>query len=110
VIERESVDWQFRAGRDWQGDLFRVWCGVHGSGRILVKIFCPVVSDEFVHRVSFYVTVPKTVLADQNECFDFIDVDSAREFALSVLSGVSLQVTPADSEPVAPVGQLRPAA
>ncbi len=84
MLASEAV-WIDKKGTDRDGDRFWLDNLVHASGRILAKVRLPL-SDEYRYNVAFYCTVPKTVLADQNECFDFIDLDSARAFALAVLA------------------------
>lgn len=84
-MKRDELDWQYRSGRDHEGDSFSVHLLVHGSGRILAKVFCPVAAGEFQCRVQFYCKIPKTILANPEECFDFIEDAAAMRFAESVL-------------------------
>ncbi len=84
MLDSEAI-WIQNKGTDREGNRFWLDNLVHASGRILAKISLPL-CDEYRYNVAFYCTVPKTILADQNECFDFIDIDSARAFALAVLA------------------------
>lgn len=84
-MNKLEITWVHRAGTDSHGERFSIDNLLHASGRILAKVFGPVVPSEYAYRVSFYATVPKSVIADQNEAFDFMDADSARAFAETIL-------------------------
>jgi hypothetical protein len=71
----EEYTWDFRSGRDTDGSAYSSHILVHGSGRILAKV----VAINYFHRAQFHFTAPKDVL-DVDECFDFMDADSAKRF------------------------------
>lgn len=71
---RLDLDWQYREGRDGDGDIFRSWVLVHASGRILGKVSCPVNDAEFQYFAFLYVKVTA------EEDLRFIDLDGAKRF------------------------------
>ena len=98
-----EFDWQYREGRDSDGEKFCVWVMVHGSGRIYAKVSCPRSSDEYTHR-TFFILKPEL---DKEE-YQFIDADSAKAFAEKTIS----ELSPAAVDPVEPpkislLGKLR---
>lgn len=78
--------WVLYTGRDREGESFAIYCCLHGSGRILAKVLAPAAPGEFVYRVQFHCGIPKRLLADDNEAFDFVDCESAKCFAENILS------------------------
>ncbi len=83
-LDAAELDWQFKSGRDRDGDKFSNHILVHASGRILADIKEPT-EDEYDYQVEFRCGVPSKIL---NQCdgFMFIDVDSAKRFAVDILT------------------------
>jgi hypothetical protein len=73
--------WDYRSGRDEDGSAYYTNILVHGSGRILAKV----VTCSYFYRAQFHFSCPKTVL-DVNECYDFMDVLSAKRFIEETLA------------------------
>jgi hypothetical protein len=84
-VTLQDIDWQRRAGRDKDGDRYSIDILIHGSGRILAKIFGPTGPDEFQFRANFYCKVKGQLVDNENDCFDFIDLDSAKAFVERVV-------------------------
>ena len=81
---RPDFDWQQWAGRDADGERFSHMVLVHGSGRLLAKIWLPIVADEYAHRVYFYAGDKDLRAA---EGVQFADVDSAKRHVEAMLAG-----------------------
>jgi hypothetical protein len=78
--------WNEFEGRDAEGDKYKhVFC-LHGSGRILATIDCPIMPGRYVFHATFDCSIPETVLKDGGRCFDFIDEESAKRFVECVLT------------------------
>lgn len=76
--------WINKSGRDSDGDKFETEVCVHGSGRILARIACPL-ADEVHYTLYFYMEIPEKLLKTSGCDLRFIDVDSAKRFADDVL-------------------------
>jgi len=76
--------WIHKSGRDSDGDKFETEVCVHGSGRIVARIVCPL-ADEVHYAVYFYISIPERILKTSGEDLRFIDVDSAKRFADDIL-------------------------
>lgn len=87
---RSDLDWQHREGRDSSGDKFSHEVLVHGSSRILAKVYCPVAADDYNFEVAFFATVEsaKKDLRDERD-MRFMDVESAKRFAEASLAEFS---------------------
>lgn len=96
---RADTDWRFGAGRNAEGDKFAVHYLVHGSGRVLGKVFEPL-ADELMYRATFYCAVPAEIL-DTNETFDFVDAESAKAFLDGILAQFDPLAKPKPKEPAA---------
>lgn len=72
--------WEHRDGRDTEGEHYNHEILVHGSGRILAKVFVV----QYYHRAMFYFVAPKATL-DTTEAYDFMDVDAAKRFVEETL-------------------------
>jgi hypothetical protein len=82
-MSRLDLDWQFRQGRDTDGDLFSSWVLVHSSGRILGKVGCPLNAFEYQYFAYLYVKDAKT---ESDEDLRFIDADSAKRYIEDALA------------------------
>lgn len=98
-LARPIIAWIDRSGRDSSGDRFNHHIAMHGSGRMLAKIYSPVAGDDYSFRAAFYCSVPKRVLANQEETFDFIDLESAEHFVEGVLAQLDATAKPEEVKP-----------
>lgn len=73
-------DWQYREGRDQEGDKFCTHLFIHGSGQIVARIHAPCAPDEFSYRAWFYCTFPDKTPINTDTNVDFIDLDSAKRY------------------------------
>jgi hypothetical protein len=73
-------DWQYREGRDHEGEKFCVHLLIHGSGQIVARIYGPCAPDEFSHRAWFYCKFPDNTPVNVDTSVDFIDLDSAKHY------------------------------
>ena len=72
---RPDFLWQHFEGRDHEGERFSHDVLIHGSGRVLAKIYLPVCATEYQYEVFFF-----TGNSELRHATDirFIDLDSAR--------------------------------
>jgi hypothetical protein len=93
-----ELTWKHCEGRDEEGIRFSSDVCIHASGRILARVRCPV-GDEYWWRLYFYCAIPDRVIQKSEEAYDFIDSDSARQFAERVLTSFDpLELAPSASE------------
>lgn len=78
-----DLDWQFREGRDKDGDRFAIHALVHGSGRVLAKVFEPSARGGF-YCLDFLCVVPSEVI-DASASFQFIELAPAKALAEDIL-------------------------
>lgn len=78
-----DTTWVERTGRDNEGDKFSRSVYVHGSGRILAVVCCPINADEYQFIVFFYCEVPDEVLLGTD--FRFISLESGQTFVETIL-------------------------
>lgn len=95
---RSDFDWQLREGRDHDGDKFKHWVLVHGSGRILAKVYCPISGDDYNCEAAFFATVVgrEKDLRDERD-MRFMDVESAKQFTEEALADFSAEAEKAGS-------------
>lgn len=92
--------WDYRTGRDIEGDLFSQAAYTHNSGRIVAKIHIPTPgTDEYTYRVYWCVHIPKETL-DTDDDWYFIDLESAQRIVEDLFTNFNpfqiktLNVTP----------------
>lgn len=72
---KSEITWDYREGRDREGDKYAVHVLIHASGRILAKVH----AADYFFRAQFYFVCPKETL-DTTEAYDFIDPEPAMRF------------------------------
>jgi hypothetical protein len=95
-----EFDWQFRTGKDTDGDTFSDWLYVHGSGRIFAAVIGPASKDGYIHRVAWCIPVPDAM---RDSTIDFVNFDDAKRYVEEFLNGAQwltnvLPVAPPEQE------------
>ena len=99
-MTREDLIWIHKEGRNVDGERFSIEALVHGSGRILVKVWHPQ-GDSFEYSVIFYVDVPTTVISKPDDAHHFISLESAQQFSEQIVLAFDPLAAPAAKAPAA---------
>ena len=91
-LMRTDFDWQYHEGRDRDGEKLSDWVLVHGSGRVLAKIMCPLTPGEYHYQIYFFTGAAKEarqLVYDGDGDIRFMDLMSAQRFCEEALTSYS---------------------
>ena len=88
---RPDFLWQHFEGRDHEGERFSHDVLIHGSGRILAKVYLPIGADGYQYEAVFY--AGSKDLRDNTDQ-RFVDLDSARRHCEVMLADYGIPPQP----------------